>query len=77
MSFGGNSQTYFSLGQIRLHPEFQLPRQTPSERKVRGRKERKKGEVRRIMPESADLGVPANSHLDILYHLYLLKICTQ
>ena len=29
-------------GQIRLPPEFQLPRQTPSGRKVRGRKERKR-----------------------------------
>ena len=30
---------YSSLGQIRLPPKFQLPRQTPSGRKVCGRKE--------------------------------------
>ena len=32
------------VGQIRLPPEFQLPRQTPSGRKVRGRKEEEKEE---------------------------------
>ena len=39
------------MGQIRLPPEFHLPRQTPSGRKVRGRKERrKKKKKERIMP---------------------------
>ena len=45
---GGPLPHFFSsrkssiYGQIRSPPEFQLPRQTPSGRKVRGRKERRK-----------------------------------
>ena len=42
---------FTDLAKVRLHPEFQLPRQTPSGRKVRGRKERRRRKKeRRIMP---------------------------